>query len=417
MARSVLIIGGGVIGLCAAYYARRAGLEVTVVERSGAEHDGCSTGNAGMVVPSHFVPLASPGMVGLGLRMMLNPRSPFRIRPRLEPALLEWAWRFWRSANAAHVERAAPLLRDLHRASRGCYEELAGELGDGFCLVRNGLLMLCRSEEMLRAERKLAAHAVRLGVEAAVLTPEEAARIDPGVEMSIAGAVYFPEDCHLSPLPFLRSLARAVEAGGTRLLWQTEALGWRTRGQRIEAVRTDHGELCADEYVVAAGAWSPGVARELGTRLPIQAGKGYSLTLPRPRQLPTVCSILTEARIAATPMGETLRFAGTMEITGLDRTVDPRRVEAIVNAIPRYFPAFRANELRDLPVWSGLRPCTPDGLPYVGRVKPYSNLLVATGHAMMGMSLGPITGRLIAEILSGATPSLAIDALSPDRYG
>jgi len=415
--KSVVVIGGGVIGLCTAYYALRAGHRVTVVERGGPGHDGCSLGNAGLIVPSHFVPLAAPGMVGRGLRMMWNPESPFWIRPRPSGELLRWVWQFLRAANAAHLARAAPLLRDLHLASRRCYEELADRFGSGFGLVRRGALMLCHSEHGLREEAQTAEMARQLGLSAETLSPEEAVRLESGIEMDIAGAIYYPQDCHFVPDRFMAGLTQELRVGGAVLRWSTEAQGWRVNKDCVKALRTSDGDLTADEYVLAAGAWSSPLARALGLRLPLQAGKGYSLTLPQPRQRPTLSAILTEARVAVTPMGSGLRFAGTMEITGLDTDIHRRRVNGIIRSIPRYFPAYAPDDFRDVPVWSGLRPCSPDGLPYVGRSGRYRNLLVATGHAMLGMSLGPITGQLMADLLSDRKPSLDIGLLNADRYG
>jgi D-amino-acid dehydrogenase len=211
-------------------------------------------------------------------------------------------------------------------------------------------------------------------------------------------------------------LASAVEEGGARLCWSTEVTGWRASGGRIEAVRTHGGEFSADEYVLAAGSWSPGLARGLRLRLPMQPGKGYNLTLPQPKRLPAMPMTLAEARVAVTPMGSSLRFAGTMELAGLDQSINPTRVNAIAQAVPRYFPEFSPDDFRDVPAWSGLRPCSPDGLPYVGRSGRYANLSIAAGHSMMGVSLGPITGKAMAEIVSGEAPSLDVSALSPDRY-
>jgi D-amino-acid dehydrogenase len=418
----VIVVGSGSVGLCTAYYALQKGHQVTVLERGAPDRDCCSLGNAGLVVPSHFVPLAAPGMVALGLRMMLNPASPFYIRPRLSRDLLEWGWRFCRAANAAHVARAAPLLCDLNLASRRCYEELADRSDNEFGLVRKGLLMLCRTEERLHEEGRMAKTARQLGLSVDVLTPEEAARLEPALRMEIAGAVHFADDCHLVPPRFLAWLTRMLEEGGASISWSTEVTGWRAGGtarsvvRRIEAVRTSRGEFSADEYVLAAGSWSPQVLRDLHLRLPIQPGKGYSVTLPQPRRLPTHSLNLAEARVAATPMGSALRFAGTMELAGLNPSINATRVNAILQAVSRYFPEFGPDDFRGVPAWSGLRPCSPDGLPYVGRFGRYANLCAATGHSMMGLSLGPITGKLIAEILSCESPSIDVSALSPDRY-
>ncbi len=414
--RSILVVGGGVIGLSAAHYLLEKGHPVTVVERGPPDHDGCSLGNAGMVTPSHFVPLAAPGMVAMGIKMMFRPKSPFAIRARLDRDLLRWGWRFYRSASAGHVERSAPLLRDLLLASRRHFEELAEASGNEFGLVKKGLLMLCRTERVFREEVHTAEMAARLGVAAEVLTPQAAARLEPALRMDIHGAVYFPQDCHLVPQRFMAWLGREVERRGGRILWSTEVTGFRARDGRVEAVHSTRGDLSADEYVIAAGSWSPEVTRDLGLHLPLQPGKGYSVTLPSPRRLPAICSILTEARVAVTPMGSSLRFAGTLEITGLDRSVNQARLTGIIESVPRYFPELLPRDFRGLPVWSGLRPCTPDGLPYVGRVSRYSNLSVAAGHAMLGLSLGPITGRLLAELLSGEKPAIDLCLLSPDRF-
>lgn len=414
--KSVLVIGGGVIGLCTAYYAARQGLRVTVLDRSPERRDGCSFGNAGMVVPSHFVPLAAPGMVALGLKWMWNPESPFYIKPRLDMDLLSWGYKFWRAANASHVARSAPLLRDMSFASRACFEELAGLPDNDFGLVKQGLLMLCKTEHTLQEEGKAAETARRLGVPAEVLDARQTAEHDPGIRMDVAGSVYFPKDCHLSPGRFMAALKRRLDEAGVNFLWETDVIDWRMGNGRIEAALTRRGEMTADEYVLCGGSWSAELARPLGLKIPMQAGKGYSLTLPDPKRLPRLCSILTEARVAVTPMGNTLRFGGTMEIAGLNEDINPVRVQGIIKAAPKYFPEFTPEDFRDIKPWRGLRPCSPDGLPYLGRTSRYRNLTIATGHAMMGLSLGPITGKLVAGILTDQATPLDLSLLSPDRY-
>ncbi len=414
--KHIVIVGAGVIGLCCAHYLRARGHEVTVVERSPEDRDGCSFGNAGMIVPSHFIPLAAPGMTSLALKWMFDAKSPFYIRPRLSWDLIRWGLRFMRAANAEHVARSAPLLRDLSLASRALYEQLAAETKNDFGLVQRGLLMLCRTQHALDDEAAVAIRARELGLAAEVVSPARTAELDPGVRMAVAGAIYFPQDCHLVPQRLMTTLLRLTRAAGVRFKWSTEITGWRIQGSRVAAALTTSGEMPADEFVLASGAWSPATVRALGLTLPIQAGKGYSVTLPRPRELPQLCSIFNEARVAVTPMGGTLRIGGTMELSGMDESIRRERVAGITEAVPQYFPGFTADDFRDLPVWRGLRPCAPDGLPYVGRFARYANLTAATGHAMMGLSLAPITGRLVAEILSGEKPSLALGLLSPDRF-
>lgn len=415
--KSVLIVGGGVIGLATAYYAARRGHAVTVLDRNAEAQGGCSFGNAGMIVPSHFVPLAAPGAVALGLKWMGNPESPFWIKPRLDWDLFSWGLKFWKASTRAHVAQAGPLLRDLHFASRGLFEELAAMNENEFGLVRRGLLMLCKTQHALEEEARAAEQARRLNVPAEVLDPKQTAALDPNVTMDIAGSVYFPKDCHLTPSAFMATLKTEAQRAGAKFLYGVEVTGWTGDSGRINGVHTARGEFKADEYVLSGGSWSPQVAKGLHLNLPIQAGKGYSLTLQNPPELPQICSIFTEARVAVTPMGKTLRIGGTMEIAGLNDQINPVRVRGIIKAVPQYYPKFKPEDFAGIQPWFGLRPCSPDGLPYLGRTRHYRNLCIATGHAMMGLSLGPITGELVSQLLSDEKPSIDLHLLSPDRYG
>jgi D-amino-acid dehydrogenase len=330
--------------------------------------------------------------------------------------LIDWGMKLRRAATRAHVERSAPLLRDLHRASRACYEELAAECGNAFDLVRNGLLMLCTTEHGLAEEADAAAFAQRLGLAGDVLTPAEVAAREPAMRMRIAGGVHYREDAHLSPAGLMATLRQQTARLGVELRHGTEVLRCRMQAHRIVAVETSDGIAGADEFVLCAGIWSSGFARQLGLTLPMQAGKGYSLTVERPPVLPRICAILSEARVAVTPMGPSLRFGGTMEITGIEESVSAARIRGIVKSAGACFPDMTRAQFDAAHVRTGLRPCSPDGLPYVGRPARFANLCVATGHAMMGVSLAPITGKLIAELVSGEAASYPIAALSPDRY-
>jgi D-amino-acid dehydrogenase len=416
MPGNLVIVGGGVIGLCAAYYSARAGFSVTVIDRNPESRDGCSFGNAGMVVPSHFVPLAAPGMVALGLKWMWNPESPFYIKPRLDLELIRWGYRFWKASTPAHVQRSAPLIRDLSFASRAAFEELAALPGNDFGLVQKGLLMLCKTQHTLDEEAAMAQRAVSLGVPAEVLNATETAAKDPAVTMDVAGSVFFPKDCHLSPDRFMSGLKRELDRLGCRFVWNSDVTDWSVERGRIKAVRAGNQEITGDEFLLCGGSWSPDTAAQLGLDLPIQAGKGYSLTVKNPRQLPAICSIFTEARVAVTPMGGSLRFGGTMEIAGLDERINPVRIRGIIKAVPKYYPQFGEADFEGIKPWRGLRPCSPDGLPYIGRTKRATNLLIATGHAMMGLSLAPITGKLVANSLTGTANDIDISLLDPDRH-
>ncbi len=413
MSKRIVIIGGGVIGLSTAAECVKRGHRVTVMERA-PERRGASLGNAGMIVPSHFIPLAAPGMVTMGLKWMWNPESPFYIKPRLSWDLFTWAFRFWRASTPEHVRRCAPLLRDLNLASREMYARLAEK--ENFGLVKRGLLMLCKTQRTLDEEAHTAAKSVALGVPAEVLDAKAVAALDPAVTMDIAGGVYFPKDCHLQPDRYVAALERGIRAAGGELMYGAEATGCWREGGRIVSVTTSTGEVEGDEFILCAGAWSAGFAGDLGLRLPMQAGKGYSVTVPNPVELPTICSIFTEARVAVTPMGDSLRFGGTMEIAGLNEHINPRRVAGILKAVPRYYPKFEASHFEGIEPWSGLRPCSPDGMPYLGRTQAAENLVVATGHSMMGLSLAPVSGEIAARIASGEEVGYDLTLLGPDRY-
>jgi D-amino-acid dehydrogenase len=410
----VVILGGGVIGLCSAYYALRRGFEVTVVEREAPGGDNCSMGNAGMIVPSHFIPLAAPGMISKGLRWMFNPESPFYVRPRVDPGLARWGWLFYRHATAKHVARTRGLLRDLNLESRRLFAELA-EDGD-FGLEKRGMLMLCKTAKGLDEEAAVAAEAREIGLEAELLDAAGAAKLDPGITMDIAGAVYFPQDCHLDPALFMAALRQRVIALGGEIHSGVEIDGIETKGGKVGALTGGGRRFEGDEFVIAGGSWTSELLEMVGLRLPLQAGKGYSLTLPNPPELPRVCSIFVEAKVAITPMGGKLRFAGTMEVGGLDLSINPARVRGIVKSVHSYFPKFCEADFEGVTPWAGLRPVSPDGIPYLGRAGKFPNLIVATGHAMMGLSLGPVSGRLVADLLEGTEPFRPIGQMAVGRF-
>lgn len=414
--KRIVVVGAGIVGLCVAHAARQRGHEVVLVERERDGGDGCSLGNAGLVSPSHFVPLAEPSKIRKALTSFLDSRSPFYLKPRLDLDLVRWGLLFLRASLPSRARAAAPLLRDLMLASRALHLELARALGDAQRLETRGLFMLCSTQRGLDEEAHLAEQAQALGIDAEVCSPARAAQLDPGARMQIAGAVHYPGDAHLVPMRLVPALVDALRSE-VALHWGCEVRGWRTASGRVRALDTAHGEIGGDEFVLAAGSWSPGLLRKLGVRLPLEAGKGYSLTHPRPRQLPMLPSVLSEASMAVTPMAGALRLAGTMEISGIGSPDLPERIRQLAESFVAYFPEFRAQDFRDLTPWRGLRPCSVDGLPYVGRLARFENLSVATGHAMLGVTLAPITGELIAQLLSGETPSLPLEPLSPNRVG
>ena len=416
MSKHVGVVGGGIIGLSCAYALVRAGFRVTLIDRGAALDENCSYGNAGLVVPSHIVPMAAPGVMWAGLKWMRDPQSPFYVKPRLAPDLADWGWKFFRSGTQKRVEAAAPLLMQLNLASRAIFEEWDDELGE-FDFAREGLLMLFQTQHALDEEARVVEHAKKLGMPAEILNAQQTAQRDPSVKMDIIGAAYYEQDCHLSPHKLMLRLQQELEKAGANLMWHNEVCDWKIENKSVRAAILENGDLVeADEWVLCGGSWSPQTASRLKLKLPMQAGKGYSLTLPEAKHKPSLPSLLMEARVAVTPMGDSLRVAGTMEIAGLDTSVNETRVQGILKALPRYYPEIDGRDFGELKAWAGLRPCSPDGLPYVGRTAKFHNLSVATGHAMMGLSLGPITGKLIAAEIAGKPHKLAHKLLNADRY-
>ncbi len=409
------IIGGGIIGLSSAYYLMKAGHQVTILDQSDMK-DGCSFGNAGMIVPSHITPLASPGMISKGIRWMFNSSSPFYVKPRLSGDLIRWGWQFYRHSTKDHVERAAPSLKELSLLSKAMYQQLAKELPFDFGFHQRGLLMLYQTKETEHEEGEAAAYANKLGIEAHVLKAREVQALEPEVRVTVRGGVYYPGDAHITPQVFVGGLISFLKSNGVTIHSSTHVHDFVVESAKIKSVVTSTGDLAFDEVVVATGSWSGVLISKLGITLPMQAGKGYSFTLQDVKKNSRIPSIFLEPRVAVTPMANTLRFGGTMEITGVDHSINMNRVKGIVQAIPKYYPDVTVTLPAPGDVWHGLRPCSPDGLPYIGRSRKFANLTLATGHSMMGLSLGPGTGKLVAEILDREEPAIPLGQFDPERF-
>jgi D-amino-acid dehydrogenase len=412
----VIIAGGGVIGLCSAYYACQAGHEVTVIDR-GDITTGTSFGNAGYVSPSHFIPLASPGIIAKGLRWMLSSSSPFYIKPRLDAGLIRWGMLFWKQSNPHTVERNVPHLHAILQLSRRLQSELLQELGNTFRMQEDGCFMLYKSPATEKHEMELAREAEALGIETRILNGREVQEMEPDVEVRTNGGVLYPIDCHIHPGDFMRTLHDALLRMGARLQLNTEITGFERKGRKVTAVLTDKGHFGADEFVIATGSWLPSVVRDLGIRMVLQAGKGYSMTFEKMEKNLRYPAILVDRRVAMTPMGRDLRMGGTMEISGIGSPTLLKRAQAIFAGARDYYPSLDVSLPRPERIWHGYRPLSPDGLPYIGRHSHYDNLVIAGGHAMIGITLAAGTGRLVEELLSGKPASVDLSAFDVERYG
>ena len=415
MANKVIIIGGGIIGLSSAYYLHQLGWDITILDK-GTLDDNCSFGNAGMIVPSHFVPLAAPGMVQQGIRWMFDSKSPFYVRPSLNWDLISWGLKFLKSANKKHLEQSAVPLRDLSLLSKQLYQELARQDHFNFDLHDNGILMLYKTQKAGDEEIHLAEKARSLGLDAVPLTLGECQSLQPGVKLDVLGAVHYRCDAHLTPNTLMVQLIKYLKNAGVKIHRDNEVIKIEKAGNKITKVYTAEQEWEAEQVIIAGGSWSPEIAKLVGLNLPLMPGKGYSFMFDEPAKRMHTPSLLMEARVSVTPMGSQIRFGGTMEIGPINDKINTNRVKGIVESIPRYFPDFKPELPSEEKIWHGFRPCSPDGLPYIGRVNNFKNLTIATGHGMMGLSLGPATGKLVSELLSENHTSMPVEAFSPNRY-
>jgi D-amino-acid dehydrogenase len=409
----VVVVGGGVIGQCSALELAKRGHEVTICDAN--LEAGCSYGNGGIIVPSHFIPIASPEMVKAGIRMMTNPKSPFGFGGFPSPSTIGWAARFLSQATQEHVHQTASLIRDLNLASRELYKSLAEEMGNSFGLGQRGLLMICRTERGLDGERHVAAQGRDLGLAVQELSWDGLRELEPKSDLMAVGGVHFKDDAHLTPAQFMAALTNRLSELKVRFVKENVNHG-KIAGERLVSISTDSQTIEADEFVFATGAWTQKWAKKFDLNLPMVSGRGYGFTLPREELDLSHPAILVEARIAVTPMLDGTRFVGCLELgQPTTRPLAPR-LKGMMDAIPAYYPQVKRSRLSELEVWTGHRPCTPDGLPYIGRSKRLNGVVWAAGHAMMGMSLGPITGSLVSQIIDKQAPEIPMSRLSPDRY-
>jgi D-amino-acid dehydrogenase len=414
--KNIAIVGGGIIGLSTAYYLNQSGHRVTIFDK-GDLNDNSSVGNAGMIVPSHIIPLAAPGMISKGIRWMLNSKSPFYVRPRLSKNLIKWGMKFYAHANHEHVMRSIPLLKEISSLSKQLYQQLAKENHFDFGYEERGLLMLFKTSETEKEELEAAKLANKVGVEARVLSLAEAQHLEPVVKLNARGAIFFPGDAHLNPKMLINRMTDHIQRKGVAIFPNTIIEDFVIKGDQIKGVRVQNDVHMFDELIVAAGAWSGMLCSRLSIDLPMQSGKGYSFTLDNVVDNVRIPTLLLEGRVAVTPMGSSLRFGGTMEIGDTNTSINMNRVKGIFETIPKYYPEMNVQMPDEKAIWSGLRPCSPDGLPYIGRSSKLKNLIIATGHSMMGMSLGPATGKLVAELVDEVPCSMDLAAFNPERFG
>ncbi|OSY87329.1 amino acid dehydrogenase [Tenacibaculum holothuriorum] len=415
MEKKVLIIGGGIIGLCSAYYLQKEGHSVTVIDKSDFSK-GASYVNAGYITPSHIISLAAPGMISKGIKWMFNQSSPFYVKPRLDADFLKWSWLFKQSATQKKVEASIPIIKDINIFSRGLYEDLKNSKDFDFFYQHKGLLMCYQTDKAGEEEWNVGKRALKEGLNVELLTKEEVTKIESTANLNVKGAVYYRSDAHMTPQNFMRQLKLYLEKVGVNFIANTAIKDINLLNDTVSSVVTEKGEAyLADEVILASGAWSSELVKKLGITIPLQAGKGYCINTNKDTGI-TIPSILMEAKVAVTPMDGFTRFAGTMELGGINHSVNPIRVKSIARAAEKYYDNVKISPQEIAEAKCGLRPCSPDGLPYIGRASKIKNLTIATGHAMMGWSLGPATGKLVSELISEQKTSLNLAPFKVERF-
>lgn len=414
MSKNIIIIGGGIVGLSAAYFLQKEGHQVTIIDKSDIT-SGASFVNAGYLTPSHIIPMASPGMITKGLKMMFNSASPFYMKPRWDVDFFKWSWYFKKSSTKAKVEKAIPIIKEVNILSRDLFEGIkaSGDLGD-FQLERKGLLMLYKTQAAYDHEMEVAQKASFLGLEVRELNKSQLSEIEPNINIDAEGAIHYECDGHTTPTEIMPKMLEYLKTVGVKILTNEEVTELSLRNGKVNEIKTSRDTYSADEVILAAGSWSGNLAKQLKIDLPLQPGKGYRINVERTLGI-SMPAVLMEASMAVTPMKGFTRFAGTMEFSGINDHIRKERVEAIAAGAKKFYPELEITSEEKSKAQAGMRPVTPDGLPYIGRSTKIKNLTFATGHAMMGWSLGPATGKLVSEIIDSKKTSMDISAFFPER--
>ena len=412
--KSILIIGGGIQGRCAAYYLVKEGFNVKIIDPK-TDDTGASYVNAGYLTPSHIISIANKGMIKKGLKWMFNSTSPFYLKPRLDLDFIDWLWKFYQSATPGNVERSIPVIRDINILSKDLYSDMHNSMEMGnFQLDESGVLMLYKTNKAGDHEAAVAQRLIADGLDVSLLNRQQLDQLQPDLNEEVLGAIHYKCDAHTTPTELMPKLKTYLESKGVEFIHE-EVMDFRYDGSSIKEVITTQNNYAAEAVVMAAGSWSQGILKKLKLHMPIQAGKGYRIDLYRETPV-KYSAIFLEAKCAITPMKGFTRFAGTMELSGINNKVRTERVEAIAKASENHYNNLKITEEEKNAARFGNRPVSPDGLPYIGKSKDFDNLYLATGHAMMGWSLAPATGKLISELLTNKKTSMSIEAFHPDRF-
>lgn len=414
--KHVVVIGGGIIGLSSAFYLQQSGCKVTVIDKDFFENN-CSYGNAGYVCPSHFIPLAAPGIIWQGFKWMFNPKSPFYVKPSLNKALIDWGLNFAKSATQENVIKSAIPLRDISLLSQHEFEQWAKIPGFEFGYEHKGMLEVFQTEAVAKHAHHTVEKAHELGLDVSLLDYDELKGLEPQTKINAIGALQFKCDAHVYPDKLMKVLKEHLLAQGVNFQYGETVLSFEKAGGAVTKVITDKQSYDTDDVVIATGAWSKKIAELVDAKISLMPGRGYSLTLEDSIYKVNHPMILAEGRVAITPMdGNKIRFGGTMEVVPTTAKPQYHRIEGVLRAVKDFLPEFDIEKPLQEDIWYGYRPCSADGLPYIGKIKKYNNVVMATGHSMMGLSLGPGTGKLVSQLINNEPTSIDVKAFEVERF-
>ena len=411
---SVIVVGAGHIGIACAHYLSRDGYDVTVIDQ-GDIGGACSQANCGFLVPSHVLPLTTPDALPTALLSLVQPRAAFRIKPTLRKAMLRWGYEFARRCTHRHMMEAARVLQAILDASIEGYKELLADPGLDCEWQRNGMLLVFGNERALGRFADTDAMLTReLGVNARYLPGDALSAFEPALRDDLAGAYFYENDSHLRPDRLNAAWSNMLKIRGVRFVEQCRVEQISKGNGEISALVTSRGSMRADRYVFATGAWSGRWSFDLECDIPIEPGKGYSVTMTRPAMMPTHPMLMPEKHIGVTPFERGYRIASMMEFAGFDDSIPPFRIHQLQESAKPFLrdPVGPVVEHK----WYGWRPMTWDSLPIVGRLPTVKNALLAAGHNMLGLTLAPVTGMIIADLVSERRSELPAESLSPARF-
>ena len=403
--------------MCSAYYLHKSGYKVSIFEANKIGMD-CSYGNAGFIVPSHFETLPSPAILKKGLKWMLNPNSPFFLKPKLDLDFLKWVIKFNTFCTTKHVENNKHFLRDINLYSLDLFKSLHQNSDFEFDLKLSGLLMLCKEEKTLKEEENLVREATKLGLDAQILNKDELKILEPNASFDVLGASYLKNDSKIQPYDFIIAIKNYLEKNGVEI----------HENCSIEDINISNGKITSildnrkigysfDKYVFTTGIYTAKIAKKFNLNISMQGGKGFSFITDKNDSLNfSTPMILAEEKVAISPYSNYVRFGGTMMLGVNDLCINERRVNNIRKAANSYIDGLdlKSSDMKD--IWAGLRPCSPDGIPYIGRSNTISNLVIATGHSMMGVSLGPATGKIVTDLINEEKSDLDIEKMRLNRF-